>query len=199
MEGTSQLASFNAQLTVVWKGSSPVTHQAAIELPSFTLYNVGNKWLRLHQRVFCPYSMSHPIYQFAQNLIEEYHDEVRPILVLPPHVTAGRPFFEGPQAGEELEGEEELEADGGDQSRLSIGDVQLLPFRRRRVPRVGIIGAGVGGLFAAMLLQECKIRFDILESSDRIGGRLYTWRFDEKQDPYAHYVRPLSSPTYFYL
>ena len=111
--------------------------------------------------------MSHPTYQFAQNLIEEFHDEIRPVVALPPTVTAGEPFFEE---------EQPVQHDAHTKKR---------PLIRR----VGIIGAGVGGLFAAMLLQECGIPYQILESSDRIGGRLYTWRFDEKPDTYAYYVR----------
>jgi NADPH-dependent 2,4-dienoyl-CoA reductase/sulfur reductase-like enzyme len=44
--------------------------------------------------------------------------------------------------------------------------------------RICIIGAGVTGLTITMLLLEIGITdFDILESSDRVGGRVYTYDF----------------------
>ena len=49
---------------------------------------------------------------------------------------------------------------------------------------VGIIGAGCAGLYAAMILKDLKINFEILEASDRIGGRVRTHRFSEKEHDY---------------
>jgi NADPH-dependent 2,4-dienoyl-CoA reductase/sulfur reductase-like enzyme len=41
-----------------------------------------------------------------------------------------------------------------------------------------IIGAGAAGLFAAMLLLKLGIKnFTILEASDRVGGRAYSYQF----------------------
>lgn len=51
-------------------------------------------------------------------------------------------------------------------------------------PKVGIIGAGIGGLYAAMLLQERGIPYEILEASPRLGGRLYTHRMGERPNDY---------------
>ncbi|KFY35840.1 hypothetical protein V494_05565 [Pseudogymnoascus sp. VKM F-4513 (FW-928)] len=45
--------------------------------------------------------------------------------------------------------------------------------------KVGIIGAGAAGLYAAVLLDSLGIEYDIIEASDRVGGRIYTYRFDE--------------------
>jgi monoamine oxidase len=45
--------------------------------------------------------------------------------------------------------------------------------------RIGIIGAGVGGLYTALLLDSLGINYDILEASDRVGGRIFTHRFNE--------------------
>ena len=46
--------------------------------------------------------------------------------------------------------------------------------------KVGIIGGGAAGLYAAMLLDSLDIDYDIHEASDRIGGRIYTYRFDQQ-------------------
>jgi NAD(P)-binding Rossmann-like domain len=45
--------------------------------------------------------------------------------------------------------------------------------------KVGIVGAGAAGLYAAVLLQSLGIDFEILEANTRIGGRIYTHRFDK--------------------
>ncbi|CAE6367727.1 unnamed protein product [Rhizoctonia solani] len=57
-----------------------------------------------------------------------------------------------------------------------------LPKITTPVKRIAIIGAGVAGLYAAMLLKQKDREFevDIYEASDRIGGRLYTHRFNNK-------------------
>lgn len=47
--------------------------------------------------------------------------------------------------------------------------------------KVGIIGAGAAGLYAALLLDTLGIEYDILEASDRVGGRIYTHRFNETE------------------
>ncbi|KAG1798016.1 uncharacterized protein BJ212DRAFT_246701 [Suillus subaureus] len=42
---------------------------------------------------------------------------------------------------------------------------------------VGILGAGVGGLYTALILDSLDINYEILEASDRTGGRLLTYNF----------------------
>ncbi|KAG9017123.1 hypothetical protein FRB90_001686 [Tulasnella sp. 427] len=49
---------------------------------------------------------------------------------------------------------------------------------------VGILGAGVGGLYAAMILHSLDIPFDILEASDRTGGRIFTHHFSDGAHDY---------------
>ncbi|KJZ72746.1 hypothetical protein HIM_07821 [Hirsutella minnesotensis 3608] len=46
-------------------------------------------------------------------------------------------------------------------------------------PRIGVIGAGITGLYAAILLDSLNIDYELLESSNRIGGRIFTYRFNE--------------------
>ncbi|OJA12776.1 hypothetical protein AZE42_07909, partial [Rhizopogon vesiculosus] len=47
-----------------------------------------------------------------------------------------------------------------------------------------IIGAGAAGLYTAIILKELGIPFDILEASDRVGGRMYTHRFSDAPNDY---------------
>ena len=65
--------------------------------------------------------------------------------------------------------------------------------------KVGIIGAGAAGLYAAILLQSLGVDYEILEANTRIGGRIYTHRFDQdawtrskpgEPDYYNYYVSP---------
>jgi len=54
---------------------------------------------------------------------------------------------------------------------------------------VGILGAGVGGLYTAIMLHSLGIPFEIIEAADRIGGRLHTHKFDHPQaGRYDYYV-----------
>jgi sarcosine oxidase/L-pipecolate oxidase len=48
---------------------------------------------------------------------------------------------------------------------------------------VGIIGAGMAGLYAAMILKSLGIPYHILEANpDRCGGRVFTYRFNEHEE-----------------
>jgi hypothetical protein len=51
---------------------------------------------------------------------------------------------------------------------------------------VGIIGAGIGGLYAAVILKSLGIPYVILEGSNRVGGRVFTHRFRGQGDPDVH-------------
>jgi monoamine oxidase len=42
-------------------------------------------------------------------------------------------------------------------------------------PLVGIVGGGFAGLFAGLILQSLGIECEVFESSDRVGGRIFTW------------------------
>jgi len=50
---------------------------------------------------------------------------------------------------------------------------------------VGILGAGPGGLYAGLILDSLGIKYEILEASDRVGGRLLTHHFSD--EPYDYY------------
>ncbi|SPO07083.1 uncharacterized protein DNG_09777 [Cephalotrichum gorgonifer] len=58
---------------------------------------------------------------------------------------------------------------------------------------VGIIGGGAAGLYAALLLESLDIDYEILESSERIGGRIFTHRFN----PTAWEASEPGQPDYY--
>ncbi|KAI9465781.1 putative L-amino acid oxidase [Lactarius psammicola] len=49
---------------------------------------------------------------------------------------------------------------------------------------VGIVGGGMAGLYAGLLLQNNGHRVRIFEGTDRVGGRVYTHYFTQEQDQY---------------
>lgn len=71
------------------------------------------------------------------------------------------------------------------EARACKGLVEDAELPRRKVC---IVGAGVAGLYIAMILDDLNIpnlTYDILESNTRIGGRLYTYNFS--QTPHDYY------------
>lgn len=66
--------------------------------------------------------------------------------------------------------------------RKGLAEIKLPPRK------VCIVGAGVAGLYIAMILDDLKIpnlSYDILEASSRVGGRMFTYNFsDEPHDYY---------------
>ncbi|KXN82680.1 hypothetical protein AN958_02304 [Leucoagaricus sp. SymC.cos] len=52
---------------------------------------------------------------------------------------------------------------------------------------VCIIGAGVSGLYTAMMLDSLGIKYEILEGSSRTGGRLYTHNFPKNAGKYQYF------------
>ena len=89
------------------------------------------------------------------------------------------------------------------QSSASTHDSARQPPRHRSEPAanlglpVGILGAGVAGLYTAMILDSLGIKYEIIEGSKRHGGRLYTHKFKEHskntQEPSALYQYFVSS------
>lgn len=62
------------------------------------------------------------------------------------------------------------------------------PYSSPGGERVGILGAGIGGLYSAVILQSLGVPFEIIEADNRIGGRLHTHKF-EQGGKYDYFVR----------
>ena len=80
---------------------------------------------------------------------------------------------------------EQLPSLRGETNPFDITDDEL---RLSAQEKVGIIGAGVGGLYTALMLDSLGIGCEILEASDRVGGRLSTYKFPNGEK-YDYYVR----------
>lgn len=53
---------------------------------------------------------------------------------------------------------------------------------------VGILGAGASGLYTALILQDLGIPYRIIEAQGKVGGRLFTFKFqDETGSPYNYF------------
>ena len=53
-------------------------------------------------------------------------------------------------------------------------------LRRRSMPHIAIVGAGIAGLNTALTLHDAGLSYTLYEASDRIGGRMHsdttTWQ-----------------------
>ena len=54
-----------------------------------------------------------------------------------------------------------------------------LPPRALSDEPVGILGAGVGGLYTALMLQSLNVSYEIIEAANRTGGRMFTHKFSD--------------------
>ena len=50
--------------------------------------------------------------------------------------------------------------------------------------KVCIVGAGISGLYAALILDHLEVSYDILEAADRPGGRILTHYFSTRKHDY---------------
>lgn len=85
--------------------------------------------------------------------------------------------------GDFLEGPDEHVPSGPYDLPRDVSDGSLRAPDRRSF-KFCIIGAGAAGLFLAMILSEAHIPYDLLEASDRVGGRMYTKEFSKRIHDY---------------
>uniref|UniRef100_A0A8C4TBE7 Interleukin 4 induced 1 n=1 Tax=Erpetoichthys calabaricus TaxID=27687 RepID=A0A8C4TBE7_ERPCA len=77
---------------------------------------------------------------------------------------------------------------------------ELLEIARKGLPKTSkpkkiiIVGGGIAGLTAAQLLEEAGHEITIFEASDRIGGRVYTYR--EKNNTWYAELGAMRIPTF---
>ncbi|KAF8153859.1 hypothetical protein B0H34DRAFT_661915 [Crassisporium funariophilum] len=67
-----------------------------------------------------------------------------------------------------------------------LEDKDIFPVIPKAHDTVGILGAGVGGLYTALMLQSLNVSYEVLEATDRVGGRLFTYQFPGG-GPYDYY------------
>jgi monoamine oxidase len=68
---------------------------------------------------------------------------------------------------------------------LTVGAAALgtaRPVRAAARPDVLIVGAGLSGLYAAQMLEQAGMKVQVIEGSDRVGGRCMT-RYDLPGQP----------------
>ena len=111
-----------------------------------------------------------PYAHYARHLIKDEHDSVIPHLI-DPH----RKLLQELEEGKSI--------------TFKHKEVALDPGT---VP-VGILGAGSGGLYAALILDDLGIKYQILEASGRTGGRMFTHHFSQQE--YDYYVSSFSNHT----
>ena len=57
---------------------------------------------------------------------------------------------------------------------LAGGSLRAQPLSKAAVPRIAVVGAGIGGLVAALAFQDAGVPCKVYESSMRIGGRMHS-------------------------
>ncbi|KAG8678598.1 hypothetical protein FRC09_019711, partial [Ceratobasidium sp. 395] len=115
--------------------------------------------------------MSHtstpPVFQYdtyahhGRNLIEKYHEKLKKTLGVTIPMSAAR-----------------LRASAAPTVSKADGDVGT----------IGILGAGSGGLYTALILEDLGIPYRIIEAQDHVGGRLFTYKFQNQLGaPYNYF------------
>ncbi|RWS20069.1 amine oxidase (flavin-containing)-like protein, partial [Leptotrombidium deliense] len=66
--------------------------------------------------------------------------------------------------------------------KLKFNRLEYLNDGKDSTVKVSIIGAGLSGLYGATILQDLSTDYEILEASDRVGGRFYTHYFGNESD-----------------
>ncbi|EKM51231.1 uncharacterized protein PHACADRAFT_213099 [Phanerochaete carnosa HHB-10118-sp] len=120
----------------------------------------------------------HALDHYTQNIIKEFHTKLSAGFPLPPAVPGQTETRLPPH---HFDTDKYLRPDDSDDSKAVIPVVS-------GAEGVGIIGGGIGGLYAALLLEDSDIKYTIYEADNRIGGRLYTYSgFPDRRTVYDYY------------
>jgi monoamine oxidase len=57
---------------------------------------------------------------------------------------------------------------------LAAGSLRAQSFSKATAARIAIVGAGIGGMVAALTLQDAGVPCEVFESSSRLGGRMHS-------------------------
>ncbi|EKM58811.1 uncharacterized protein PHACADRAFT_205061 [Phanerochaete carnosa HHB-10118-sp] len=113
-----------------------------------------------------PSAAGDPVNHYAQNVIKNFHRELETPSA-------------APQQSEARPRTLSFDAD----KYLRPAEQPIIPVPSSNLAeQVGIIGGGIGGLYAALLLRDAGIPSDIYEASDRLGGRLFTYKFPQSRE-----------------
>ncbi|GJE93595.1 FAD-dependent oxidoreductase [Phanerochaete sordida] len=134
------------------------------------------------QAAFYPHGFdpaNDPVNRFAQNIIEDYQAQL-----IPP--TPPGPVVPGAPQPRIALPEDATKPLVYDEAKYHDIRSPVIPIEPEVKP-IAIIGGGIGGLYAAYLLQYFGIRYTIYEASDRVGGRLHTYKgFKDSQSFYDY-------------
>lgn len=62
-----------------------------------------------------------------------------------------------------------------------------------------VIGAGISGLSAALMLKNAGYQVRILEASDRVGGRIQTYRYEKSVLTLGIYTISFARIIFFWI
>ncbi|KAA1473465.1 FAD/NAD(P)-binding domain-containing protein [Dentipellis sp. KUC8613] len=71
-------------------------------------------------------------------------------------------------------------------------------IRSTMVLQVAVIGGGIAGLYAALLLQREGHHVHVFEASERVGGRVYTYHFTDEKNQFFDAGAMVLPPTRAY-
>ncbi|KAG1849194.1 hypothetical protein F4604DRAFT_1907473 [Suillus subluteus] len=118
---------------------------------------------------------------YARNLIQAFDNELKGTETLPPSVP--RPLTAPLTQNRKI-------TDISSVGLIGISDAvnYQAPVDISSAKPVGILGAGAGGLYTALILQDLGIPYHIIEAQGKVGGRLLTYKFqDGTGSPYNYF------------
>ncbi|KAG1808023.1 uncharacterized protein BJ212DRAFT_1485304 [Suillus subaureus] len=117
---------------------------------------------------------------YAHNLIQAFDNELKGTETLPPNIPRSltAPLIQNQVANISPVGLVGILDTVNYQTAVDINSTKL----------VGILGAGPGRLYTALILQDLSIPYRIINAQGKVGGRLLTYKFqDGTGSPYNYF------------